>query len=101
MDADYQSLYKQVVALQYKCHDCMDQPNEPIAQSLRKEAEGIANDAKTKRNPRDIENKIRSIQHELQEARSQPNPVMSTQDLDQLRRTYEQVRVSLHDFQNY
>lgn len=101
MDADYQPLYQQVVAMQYKCHDCMDQPNDPVAQSLRQQAQDIANDAKTKRNPRDIENRIRNMQHDLREARSLPNPVMSSQDIDQLWHTYEQIRVSLHNFQNY
>ncbi len=87
--------------MERKFHDVLDQPNDPMAVRLRNEAQGLVNDAKTKRNPRDLENRIRTIQQELKEVRAQGGQAMDTPNCDMFYQMYEHMRVNLHNFQNY
>ncbi len=101
MDADYQPFLNQAIDLERKFHDVLDQPNDPMAGSLRSNIQGLVSDAKTKRNPRDLENRIRTIQQELKTVRAQGGQTLDTAHCDMFYHTYEQMRMNLHNFQNY
>lgn len=87
--------------MQYKFHDLVDQPNDPAAQRLKNDIQGLVNDAKTKRNPRDLENRIKTIQQEFKNLHSNGVQVMDTSHCDMFWHSYEQMRNNLHHFQNY
>lgn len=101
IDPSYQPIYNQVRDLQYKVHDALDDPNHPSAHVLRNEMKSLETDLEVRKNPRDIENRIKTIQHTLLEARSNPNSWMSFGDADHFHRTYEDMRRSVRDFHDY
>lgn len=101
MDTDYQPFLKQAVDMQYKFHDVVDQPSDPMAARLKSEIQNLVNDAKTKRNPRDMENRIKAIQQQLKDVRAQGGQTMDTAHCDTLWQSYEQMRMNLRNFQNY
>jgi alpha/beta superfamily hydrolase len=101
IEPQYQPLYHQVRDLQFRVHDAMDDHNHPSAQLLRTEMRHLEDELEMNRNPRDIENRIKTIQHTLLEARSQPNSFMSIPDADHFHRTYEDMRRHVRDFPNY
>ena len=101
MDADYQPFLRQAVDLQYKFHDVIDQPNDPQALQLKNDIQGLVNDVKTKRNPRDIENRVKTIQQQLKNLHSNGAQILDTSHCDAFWHSYEQMRTDLHQFQNY
>lgn len=101
MDPHYQSIYNQVRDLQFQVHDAMDNPNHPTAHVLRNEIQELHEDLEKHKNPRDLENRIKTIQHGMLEARSQQNSFMSIPDADHFHRTFEDMRMNIRKFPNY
>jgi len=101
MDDQYNALLKQVVDLQYKIHDATDRPDQPLAQTLRKDLQDLVADAKTKRNPRDIESRLQTIEHHIQDTHNQAEPFISMQDANHFTRVLEEIRMHVRQFENY
>ncbi|HSX31854.1 MAG TPA: hypothetical protein VLF43_01205 [Candidatus Saccharimonadales bacterium] len=101
LDAQYQPLYDQAKQLQFHVHDAIDDHNHPSAVALRNELKHLEDDLQGRKNPRDIENRIKTIQHSMLEARSNPNSFMNSEHADHFHRTYEQMRENVRRFNDY
>lgn len=101
LDPSYQPIYQQARDLQFHVHDAMDNPNHPSAFVLKQEMQHLVDDLEVRKNPRDIENRIKTIQHTMLEARSQPHSFMSSQHADHFHHTYEQMRMNVRHFSDY
>lgn len=101
MDEHYHPLYQQARDLQYKFHDVLDQPHHPMADSLRREIHELVEDIEKQKNPRSIETRIKTIQHQLLENRMQPHPVVSYDHINYLHHNYEQMRNNVRRFPHY
>ncbi|HSX29660.1 MAG TPA: hypothetical protein VLE73_03815, partial [Candidatus Saccharimonadales bacterium] len=71
IDPVYDPVYKQARDLQFQVHDSIDNQNHPSAMVLKNEMQHLVDELEQRKNPRDIENRIKAIQHSMLEARSQ------------------------------
>lgn len=92
MDSHYQPLYKQAAALQYKFHDyTRATAHDPTAMVLRNQLHNLTNDIAAGKNPRTIENRMKTIQTQIkrQQMYNPAAPLQSTQAPGQAIRTGE------------
>ena len=101
IDPAYQPIYQQARDLQNHVHDAIDNQNHPSAFLLKQEMQHLVDDIEVRKNPRDIENRIKTIQHTVLEARSNPHSFMSPQHADYFHHTYEQMRMNMRHFSDY
>ncbi|HSW65827.1 MAG TPA: hypothetical protein VLI54_01650 [Bacillota bacterium] len=101
LDPLYQPLYQQARSLQNQVHDTIDNPNHPSALVLREQMQHLVDDIEVRKNPRDLENRIKTIQHSMLEARSQTHSFMDSSHADHFHRTYEQMRENVRRFSDY
>ncbi len=101
MDASYQNYHKQAVDLQYHFHDVVDNQSHPQMQSLQREIHGLVEDIQSNKHPRGAEDRIKTIQHQLVQARSHGEELMSYQDIDGLNHSYQRLRESIRKLPNY
>ncbi len=79
MDTRYQPLYRQATAMQSRFHDYTHaNAFDPGAMALQKQIHSLTNDLATGRNPRVIDQRLRSIQTQLRRTQIQ-NPAMAGQ----------------------
>lgn len=101
LDPEYHPLYEQARQLQFHVHDAIDDQNHPSAIVLKNEMQHLMDDLEVRKNPRDIENRIKTIQHSMLEARSNPHGFMDSSHADHFHRTYEQMRGQVRRFNDY
>jgi hypothetical protein len=72
MDDYYKPLYKQAAAMQHKFHDyTYHNAADPTSMVLRQQIHNLTTDLATNKNPRTIENRLRTIQTQLRQAQRQ------------------------------
>ena len=101
IDPVYQPVYQQARDLQYQVHDAIDNHSHPAAQVLRTEMQHLVDDLEVRKNPRDIENRIKTIQHTMLQARSNPHSFINSSHADHFHHTYEQMRTTVRRFPDY
>jgi hypothetical protein len=101
VDPRYHDLHDQVHQLEFHIHDAIGNHEHPSAQLLRNEMRHLQDDLETHKNPRDLENRIKVIQHTLLEARNTPNSYMNVDHADHFYRTYEDMRRNVREFNDY
>jgi alpha/beta superfamily hydrolase len=101
MIPEYQNLHNQIKELRFQVHDALDDPSHPTARNLHAEMQHLEDELEQGKNARDIENRVRAIQHGMLEARSNPNSFMSIPDADHFHRTFEDIRQNIRRFPNY
>ena len=85
-----QDIYKQIVAVQHKCRDYLDQPQAAAAQQLTKEIQRLEDEAQSNRNPRSLEDRIKGIIRLLDGLDDET--VMDPHHVDDLRDRLEDIR---------
>jgi len=102
MNASYQPFHKQAMDLKYKFQDMVDDPYDPTAKVLQREVHSLTQDIEAQKHPRDIENRIKVIQQQLQQAKAQSGQqALSYQDNDYLHHNFEQLRTDIRRLPNY
>ena len=101
LDPVYKPLYEQARALQNQVHDVIDNHDHPSAGVLRNEMQHLVDDIEVRKNPRDLENRIKTIQHTMLEARTQPHSFMNASHADYFHHTYEHMRENVRKFNDY
>jgi hypothetical protein len=61
----------------------------------------LVDELEQRKNPRDIENRIKNIQHSMLEARTQAHSFMDASHADHYHRTYEHMRENVRRFNDY
>lgn len=101
MDPNYQPFHKQAVDLQYKFHDVVDDQSAPMAQAMQREVHNLVEDIQSEKHPRDIENRIKAIQQELDKAKELTPPPLDYQEISFLYHSYEHMRERVRQLPNY
>ncbi|HUS26542.1 MAG TPA: hypothetical protein VMY99_04320 [Nevskiaceae bacterium] len=101
IEPEYQPIYKRARDLQYQFHDALGDSNHPMAHTMRQEVQHLVDDIEMHKNPRDLENRIKAIQHQVLEVQSQGNRIMNYEHTNYLHHNYEQMRRDLRRFSNY
>jgi hypothetical protein len=71
MDSRYVPIYKQAAVLQHQFHDLSNgAAHNPQAMVLRNEIHHLTNDLATNKNPRTIDHRLQTIQHQLRLAQT-------------------------------
>lgn len=61
-----EEIHKQAEVMRNKLRNYLDEPNHPKAQTLVKEVEQLINDARQKKNPLSVENRVKTIIRQLE-----------------------------------
>lgn len=101
MDEQYKAAYEAAENLRNKIQDMLDNRDDPNARQLLDDAHRLYNDAKSKKNPRTLEDQTKSIMRLLQSMRSSSEPAISYPDIDFLHKSYEQLMMAFRKFENY
>lgn len=100
MDPKYEPILDQAISLLHQVNDAV-QPNHPMSDTLVGEAQDLVNDIKQNRNPRDLENRTKSLQQQLMQAESQGEDIMNNERLNYFRNNYKQMQMSLRNLDSY
>ena len=103
IDRQYQPIYNQARQLQYHFHDFVgDNMNaNPQARVLSHEMQNLMSDMQTGKNPRDIENRIRTIQNQMHTVEHMGQPLMSYGHAEGMHHDFENMRRTVRTFNNY
>jgi len=100
MNPDYKPLYDQVVSLQHQFNDAL-QPDHPMSTALRSEVQELVTDVRENKNPRDIENRVKTIQQQLIQAQAQGDSVMNAERVDYFHNNFQRMQMDLRKFDTY
>jgi|GEM_PF-2190462 len=101
LDQHYQTMYKQAASLQHQFHDYSHpMAHDPMAHVLRQEIHNLTNDIATNKNPRTIEERLRTIQTQIRNTQavhpttpgSYANPLLNHNQSNLLHTNFEQMR---------
>jgi hypothetical protein len=101
MDQHYHPVYQQAVNLRNQYHDVVDNPNHPMAHILQREIHDLVEDMEKNKNPRTLENRVKTIQRQLLETRMQGDDILSSNHVDYFHHNYEQMRNNIRRFPHY
>jgi hypothetical protein len=109
MDSHYQPIYKQAAALQHNFHDYTHtSAYDPTAKVLRNEIHHLTNDLAAGKNPRTIENRLRTINTQLKRSQmanpaAMPGqaPIMNANQTNMLRKNFETIRMGVRQHPHY
>ncbi len=101
MDPHYNDFHRQALDLQYKLHDVLDDVNNPMAHTLRNEVHQLVGDIEGNKSPRAVEDRVKVIQQQLQQARHQGDGLMDFNHNEMLHHSYEDMRIGLRKLPHY
>lgn len=101
MASNYDDYYKEAFELQGRFHDVVDDRSHPQAVSLRHEITQLTEDIQSKKDPRDLEHRLKTIDHQLLQAQTHGQQVMSYQDVQDLQHRYRRLRENVRRMPNY
>ncbi len=110
MEERYKPLYKQAAALQHHFHDYTHHTaNDPAAKMLRQQIHHLTNDLASGKNPRSIENRMKTIQTQLKRTQQQPHtyglpgqsPILNTNQSVQMHKNFEMMRRNIRQMPHY
>lgn len=86
-------IYKEIVNFQHKCRDYTDDKSSNTARTLEQEVQRLEDEAQVKRNPRSLEDRVKSVVHILEQAAEEE--VMTSAHADELIDRCEDFRKDL------
>lgn len=75
-------LYKEIIAFQRKSNDYLDDPTHSLAQQLKQEVQRLEDEAQVGKNPRTLEERVKSVIRILEEVGN--DKIMSHNHADEL-----------------
>jgi hypothetical protein len=109
MDMQYQPIYRQAAAAQNMFHNYTHTTaHDPTATVLRNEIHKLTNDLASGRNPRAIEQRVRTIQTQLQRTQMRnpsalpgASPVLNFKQSQMLHSNFEAMRRNIRQHPNF
>lgn len=86
-------VYKEIVSLQHRCRDYIDDPASSAARSLEQEVQRLEDEAQVQKNPRSLEDRVKNIIRLLRQAGDEK--AMSPHHADELIDRCEDLRREL------
>lgn len=97
----YKEALKHAENLEHKLKDLIDNKQHSISQSLLSEAKRLVDELENKKNPRSLEDRVKSIMTLLHHADQEGEAVMDHRHSQSLHHEYEHFMMSLRKFDNY
>jgi hypothetical protein len=101
VNTQYEDYWHQAMELKHQTHDLINDHEHPMAHALQHETTELVDDIELDRHPRSIEDRIRRIQHQLLEARSQGEKVLSYDHNHHLHQHYDHMRQGIRRLPHY
>jgi hypothetical protein len=101
IDPAYQPFYDRARNLQYQLHDTLSGTDHPAAFAMRQEMQHLVDDLEVHKNPRDIENRIKTLQRQMLEVRSQGHSFMNYEHADHFHDNFDQMRQDVRRLSAY
>lgn len=89
-------VYKQVIAHQFKFRDYLDDPSHPYAIRLKNDIQRLVDEIEIKKNARSLEDRVKSIIRQLEDAEG--SPIMDNHHLRDLQSRFESVRGDIREY---
>ena len=101
IDPLYQPYYQRSRDLEFHVHDVLGgHQQHPTAHVLREEVRRLTEDFEQKRNPRDVENRIKIIQRQIRQAETSDR-LLSPQHSRAMFDTFERMRRDIRNHPHY
>ena len=102
-DQQYHDLFDQATRMQYKFHDYTagQASHQPMARALQNEIHQLVQDISTERSPRSIEDRIKTIQRQLEQTKHVSEPFMNFNNHDDMHDNFEDMRNDVRKFTHY
>lgn len=98
----YQPFYQKARELQFKFHDVADQnQSHPSVNLLRHEFRQLEADIESGKHPRTVENRIHTIQRQIDQAQRMNQRLMSYEHTDHFHDNLERMRMDLRRLPHY
>jgi hypothetical protein len=91
------SPYDDYIHQAHDLQDIVDNHSHPQAMALQHELHQVTEDFKMEKDPRHMDDRLKNIDHALEQAKHQSQPVMSYQDLEDLQHRYRRLRESFRN----
>lgn len=101
VDSLYEPYWHEAMQLKAHTHDMIRDHNNPMARVLHYETSQLVEDIEMNRQPRAIEDRIKQIQHQLVQARTQGEEVMNYSHSEGLHRSYTHMRERVRRLPHY
>ena len=101
IDPTYQPFYNQARQLQFQLHDALGNAEHPAAHAMRTEMQHLVDDLEVHKNPRDIENRIKTLQRQMLEVRSQNHSFMNYEHADHFHDNFDRMRQDVRRLSTY
>lgn len=101
MNTQYEAYWHQAMELKHQTNDLISDHSHPMARILQHETTQLVDDIELSRHPRSIDNRIRTIQRQLVEARAQGEAVMSHEHNQQLHQHYGTMGARIRQLPHY
>lgn len=101
MNPYYQPFHKQARDLQFKFHDVLDNPSHPTANVIRNELRNLETDLETGKSPRTVENRIKTIQRQINQAHHMGDNIMSPDHTNYFHDNFEHMQMNIRKLPHY
>jgi hypothetical protein len=101
MTSIYDDYYHQAFDLKNHFHDTVDDHEHPQAINLKREIDELTEDFKSEKNPHHLDDRLKTIDHELLQAQTNPQPIMSYQNIEDLKHRFRRLRDGVRKLPNY
>ena len=101
MEPNYFLIYEQAAAGASKFYGMLDRPRHPMAMLIRKEIGLLTHEVRASKGPRSLEDRIKTIQGYLIQARQKGYEIMRIDENIALHQHYEQLRRELRKLDRY
>lgn len=101
MDPQYKSMYQEARSLQHRLQDWMDDHKHPMADKMKQQMRSLQDDMETSRSPRNIEQRLKDMERQIEQLGHGDAPGMSAHHVDDMRKSFEEMRMDLRKFKNY
>jgi hypothetical protein len=100
MASVYDDYYNQALNLQNHFNDVVDNQFHPQYYALKNEIHGLVDDFKSQKEPRYAEDRLKIIDHQLLQARTYGEQIMSYQDLEAMQHQYRRLHENIKRMQS-
>lgn len=101
MDQDYKEAYAHASDCENKLKNLLDDKTHPIGRGLLDEARQLVSEVGARRNPRQLENRAKSILRLLRQAEDFGEEIMDHRHIREVHDGYEHFQMALRKFHNY
>lgn len=101
MDQEYEEALHHAKRLENDIKNLLDDKNHPVGRSLLDESRRLVSEIDARRDPRSLEERIKSLLKLLHHAKEEGEAVIDQRHILSLHHGYEHLQRELREFENY